>query len=291
MTLPFDGAISKFFNEDIPENVQNAIRNAGKNDILAATYPYERRMKRAAYDETMERLQVELVKLQAWVHSEGKRVAIVFEGRDAAGKGGTIKRFRENLNPRICKTVALSKPTEEERGQWYFQRYIKELPTEGQITLFDRSWYNRGVVEHVFGFCSVKERELFFKQVTDFERMLVEDDVILIKLWLNVGRAEQLRRMLQREGDKLKQWKLSGIDVKGLHKWDAYTQAIAETFEKSDHKDARWTVIRSDDKRRARIAALKRVLNTIQYKTKNDRVADRPDAQICGGVDKWSVSD
>ena len=221
MTLPFDGAISKFYKEEIPDGVRDAIRHAGKNDILAQSYPYDERMDRDDYEDTMERLQVELMKLQAWVKNEGKRVAIVFEGRDASGKGGTIKRFRENMNPRNCKIVALSKPTEDERGQWYFQRYVKHMPTAGQITLFDRSWYNRGVVEDVFGFCSIGERQHFFTQTPDFEKMLVDDGIILIKLWLNVGRAEQLRRMLAREKDKLKQWKLSSIDVDGLHKWDA----------------------------------------------------------------------
>ncbi|RLJ41649.1 polyphosphate kinase 2 [Litoreibacter meonggei] len=288
MTLPFDGAISKFYKEEIPDGVREAIRNAGKNDILAQSYPYDERMDRDDYDDTMKRLQVELMKLQAWVRKEGKRVAIVFEGRDASGKGGTIKRFRENMNPRNCKIVALSKPTEEERGQWYFQRYVKHMPTAGQITLFDRSWYNRGVVEDVFGFCSVGERQHFFAQVPDFEKMLVDDGIILIKLWLNVGRAEQLRRMLAREKDKLKQWKLSSIDVEGLHKWDAYSRAISETFDATDTAHARWTVIRSDDKRRARISALRKVLNSIQYANKDDSIAIRPDAKICGGVDMWS---
>lgn len=288
MTLPFDGAISEFYKKEIPDNVREAIRNAGKNDILAQSYPYDRRMDRDDYEDTMKRLQVELMKLQAWVKKEGKRVAIVFEGRDASGKGGTIKRFRENMNPRICKTVALSKPTEDERGQWYFQRYIKHMPNAGQITLFDRSWYNRGVVEDVFGFCSIPQRTHFFKQTPDFEKMLVDDGVILIKLWLNVGRAEQLRRMLARESDQLKQWKLSSIDVDGLSKWDAYSRAISETFDATDSSHARWTVIRSDDKRRARISALRKVLNTIPYDNKDDSIAVRPDAKICGGVDMWS---
>lgn len=287
MTLPFDGAISKFYNEDIPEGVREAIRMAGKNDILAQDFPFEKRMDRDDYEDTMKRLQIEMVKLQSWVKAEGKRVAIVFEGRDASGKGGTIKRFRENLNPRSCKVVALSKPSDEERGQWYFQRYIKHMPTEGQITLFDRSWYNRGVVEDVFGFCSVKERALFFKQVPEFEKMLVDDGIILIKLWLNVGRAEQLRRMLSREKDKLKQWKLSKIDIEGLQKWDHYSEAIAETFEATDTPHAPWTVIRSDDKRRARINAMRRVLNGILYDNRDDSVAIRPNEDICGGVDIW----
>ena len=288
MSKPFDGAISKFYNEAIPDGVREAIRTASKKDILAESYPFDERMDRDDYEDTMAKLQIELVKLQAWVKSEGKRVAIVFEGRDASGKGGTIKRFRENLNPRSCKVVALSKPTDEERGQWYFQRYIKHMPTEGQITLFDRSWYNRGVVEDVFGFCTVKERQLFFQQVPDFEKMLVDDGVHLIKLWLNVGRAEQLRRMLARESDPLKHWKLSRIDVEGLEKWDAYSKAISETFDKTDTRHARWTVVRSDDKRRARINAIRRVLNTIHYDNRDDSVAIRPNAEMTGGVEMWN---
>ena len=288
MTLPFDGAISKFYNEDIPKHVHDAIRYASKDDILAESYPYDERMDRDDYEDTIKRLQVELVKMQAWVKSTGARVAIVFEGRDASGKGGTIKRFRENLNPRVCKTVALSKPNDEERGQWYFQRYVKHMPTEGQITLFDRSWYNRGVVEHVFGFCSIGQREHFFDQVQNFEKMMTQDGILLFKLWLNVGRAEQLRRFLSREKDKLKQWKLSNIDIEGLKKWDEYSQAIEETLERSDSGHAPWTVVRSDDKRRARINSIRSVLNRIPYDNKDDSIAIRPNDKIVGGKEMWS---
>lgn len=286
MTLPFDGAISSFY-DTAPKAIHDAIKHAEKGHILDPSYPYEQQMKRKAYDTAMAALQIELVKLQAHVKETGARMAIVFEGRDAAGKGGTIKRFRQNMNPRITRTVALSKPSDRESGEWYFQRYIQHLPTEGEVVLFDRSWYNRGVVEQVFEFCSNAEREAFFKQVPSFEQMLVDDGIILVKLWLNVGRAEQLRRFLAREADPLKQWKLSWIDVEGLNRWDAYTAAIGETFERSNSPHAPWTVIRSDDKRRARISALSTVLRQIQYAGRIDTVLDGIDPKICGETSIW----
>jgi len=229
---PFDGAISTFFAKDAPDNIRETIKSAGKNDILDHSYPYDRRKGRKDYENLLEYLQIELVKMQSWAKQTGARIAVVFEGRDAAGKGGTIKRFRENMNPRVARVVALPKPTEKEHSEWYFQRYIKHMPSAGKIVFFDRSWYNRGVVEQVFGFCTAAQRSRFFAQVNGFEKMLVDDGIILVKLWLNVGRAEQLRRFLDRESDRLKQWKLSGIDVKGLYKWDAYTAAIHETMDK-----------------------------------------------------------
>ncbi|MEO9824946.1 MAG: polyphosphate kinase 2 [Paracoccaceae bacterium] len=287
MTLPFDGAISAFHDDDAPKEVRAAIKDAGKKDILSDDYPYDKEMSTSDYEEEIEALQLELVKFQADVKETGKRVVIVFEGRDAAGKGGTIKRFRENLNPRVARTVALSKPSDREAGEWYFQRYVNQLPTEGEIVLFDRSWYNRGVVEHVFGFCEPQERDHFFRQVPEFENMLVDEGIILKKLWLNVGRAEQLRRFLKREKDPLKQWKLSWIDVEGLKKWDAYSDAIAETFDKSHSDHAPWTIVRSDDKKRARLAAIRSVLADIDYAGKG-KIA-KPDAKICGGPDVWNA--
>ena len=287
MTLPFDGAISRYHDEDAPKAVRKAIKSAGKRDILSDSYPYDAEMDKDDYETEIAHLQLELVKLQADVKATGKRLVVVFEGRDAAGKGGTIKRFRENLNPRVAGVVALSKPSDREAGQWYFQRYVNRLPTEGEITLFDRSWYNRGVVEHVFGFCEPEERQQFFTQVPEFERMLVDEGIILKKLWLNVGRAEQLRRFLKREKDPLKQWKLSWIDVEGLSKWDAYTDAIAETFERTHSTHAPWTIVRSDDKKRARLAAIRAVLQDIDYAGKG-RIAP-PDAKICGGPDLWNA--
>ena len=283
LAKPFDGAISAFFENEAPDDVRKLAGKSGKKAIRSPNYPYDAPMDKGEYEETMEALQIELVKLQSWIKSSGARIAVVFEGRDAAGKGGTIKRFRENLNPRGARVVALSKPTDVERGQWYFQRYIQHLPTEGEIVFFDRSWYNRGVVEKVFGFCTDEQRARFFQQVPKFETMLANDGITLFKLWLNVGRAEQLARFLKRESDPLKQWKLSGIDVKGLSRWDAYTQAITETFAASHHDNARWTVIRSDGKKRARIAAIRTVLSALDYDGKDPDVACAPDDAITGG--------
>lgn len=287
MTLPFDGAISAFHDNEAPEEVREAIASAGKKDILSDDYPYDKVMSTSDYEDEIDALQLELVRFQADVKESGKRVVIVFEGRDAAGKGGTIKRFRENLNPRVARTVALSKPSDREAGEWYFQRYINQLPTEGEIVLFDRSWYNRGVVEHVFGFCEPEERQHFFTQTPAFEEMLVDEGIILKKLWLNVGRAEQLKRFLKREKDPLKQWKLSWIDVEGLKKWDAYSAAISETFERTHSDHAPWTIVRSDDKKRARIAAIRAVLSDIDYVGKGN--IKEPDAKICGGPDIWNA--
>ena len=287
MTLPFDGAISKFFNEEAPEAVRAAIRDNSRKAIITASYPYAKRMKRAEYEAAMAALQSELVKCQAWVKDTGARVAVVFEGRDAAGKGGAIKRMRENLNPRIANIVALSKPSDREATQWYFQRYISHLPAGGEITLFDRSWYNRAVVEHVFEFCTPEQRVSFFWQLPEFEEMLVDEGIHFAKIWLNVGRAEQLRRFISREKDPLKQWKLSWIDVEGLKRWDAYSDAIEETFARSHNDNAPWTVIRSDDKRRARIAVIRSVLSQIDYDGKDASVACAPDDKICGGPEMW----
>lgn len=287
MSRPFDGAITKFHDEDAPKGIRDAIAKAGKREILSDSYPYDKEMAKDDYEDAIADLQLELVKLQSDVKDTGKRIVIVFEGRDAAGKGGTIKRFRENLNPRVARVVALSKPSDREAGEWYFQRYVSRLPTKGEIVLFDRSWYNRGVVEHVFDFCTPKQRQHFFRQVPDFEKMLLDDGVILKKIWLNVGRAEQLRRFMKRERDPLKQWKLSWIDVEGLKKWDAYTDAIRETFEASHTNHAPWTIVRSDDKKRARLAAIRSVLHDLDYAQKGKVAA--PDSSICGGLDVWDA--
>ncbi|NRB05200.1 MAG: polyphosphate kinase 2 [Rhodobacteraceae bacterium] len=289
MSLPFDGAISAFYDTEAPNEIRNAIRDGGKSDILSPSYPYDSRMDRDDYEDQMAALQIELVKLQAWANATGARIAVVFEGRDAAGKGGTIKRFRENLNPRSARVVALSKPTETEQGQWYFQRYIKHLPTKGEIVFFDRSWYNRGVVEKVFGFCTDEQRGHFFAQVPQFEAMLKDEGIHLVKLWMNVGRAEQLRRFLKRESDPLKQWKLSWIDVEGLKKWEDYTKAISETLQKTHTTDAPWTIVRSDDKRRARLTAIRAVLAGLSYDGKNGKAVHAPDPKICGGPDIWDA--
>ncbi|MEM8800631.1 MAG: polyphosphate kinase 2 [Pseudomonadota bacterium] len=287
MDLPFDGGISRFAKEDAPKAVQDAIKGAGKNDILNPDYPYDRRWNKDDYQSALEALQIELVRMQAWARETGQRIAIVFEGRDAAGKGGTIKRLRENLNPRGAKLVALSKPTDVEAAQWYFQRYIAHLPAQGEITIFDRSWYNRGVVEHVFGFCTPQQRELWFKQVPEFEHMLVQEGIKLFKIWLNVGQATQLKRFLDRESDPLKQWKLSWIDVDGLAKWNAYTSAIGETLDRTHTSEAPWTIIRSDDKRRARVQAIRSVLTQLDYARKDTDALGTVDEDVAGGPDLW----
>ena len=289
MELPFDGAISAFFQNDAPETVRNAIKRGEKGDILNPSYPHSERLARKVYERQLDALQIELVKMQAWLKESGHRVVMVFEGRDAAGKGGTIKRFRENLNPRGARVVALSKPSDAERSQWYFQRYVDHLPSAGEITFFDRSWYNRGVVEKVFGFCTDAQRERFFAQVNPFEDALVDDGITLIKFWLNVGRAEQLRRFLDREKDPLKQWKLSSIDVKGLARWDAYSDAISETLTRTHSDVAPWTIIRSDDKRRARLNAIRHLLHQLDYDRKDKGALGAIDESVCGGPDIWDA--
>ncbi|WP_299663459.1 polyphosphate kinase 2 [uncultured Ruegeria sp.] len=289
MTKSEQGAIESFYHNDAPKSVRMAIEGANKGEILNPTYPYPKKMKSKAYNQQMEDLQIELVKMQRWVKDTNQRIAILFEGRDAAGKGGTIKRFRENLNPRGARNVALSKPSDAERSQWYFQRYISHLPSAKEIVFFDRSWYNRGVVENVFGFCTNQERERFFRQVLPLENGFKNDGIHMFKFWLNVGRAEQLNRFLARETDLLKQWKLSPIDVAGLHKWEEYSQSIAETLTRSHSEDCPWTIIRSDDKKRARLAAIRTVLNGLDYDGKNFDVVGTPDENICGGPEIWDA--
>ncbi|UXU74903.1 MULTISPECIES: polyphosphate kinase 2 [unclassified Paracoccus (in: a-proteobacteria)] len=281
--LPYVGAISAYLERDAPADLRKMLQDADKDAILDPGYPYREQMKSRDYDAAMQGLQVQLVRLMRDVIHTGKRVVVLFEGRDAAGKGGTIERVRENLNPRSAYIVALPKPDEREAGQWYFQRYVDWLPAQGEIALFDRSWYNRGVVERVFGFSSATQRETFFRQLPLFEDMLVDDGIVLVKLWLNVGRAEQLRRFLDRERDPLKQWKLSPIDVDGLAKWDDYTQAIRDTLTRSHTGIAPWTVIRADDKRRARIAAIQTILRAVDFAGRDDAIIGQPDPLIAGG--------
>jgi polyphosphate kinase 2 len=244
-------------------------------------YPYRNLMSRRAYEKQKYRLQVELLKLQAWVRETGQRLVILFEGRDAAGKGGTIKRFMEHLNPRGARVVALEKPSERERGQWYFQRYVGHLPTAGEIVLFDRSWYNRAGVERVMGFCTPREYDEFMQQVPAFERHLSQGGTHVIKLWFSVSRAEQRRRFKEREIHPLKQWKLSPVDLASLDKWDAYTEAKEAMFAHTDSADTPWTVVRSDCKKRARLNAMRYVLHRLPY-------ANR-DLKAIGAVDPFIV--
>ena len=289
MDLPFDGAISKYFEHDAPKEVRHRIEDGKKHSVLNPDYPYDRDMGAADYETGMAKLQIELVKMQAWVKAKGQRVVILFEGRDAAGKGGNIKRFTENLNPRGARVVALPKPTEAEATQWYFQRYIAHLPSAGEITFFARSWYNRAVVEHVFGFCTPERRELFFRQVRPFEQALVADGIHLFKFWITIGQAEQLKRFLAREQDPVKHWKLSRIDVEGLAMWDQYSAAISEMFLRSHAELSPWTVIRGDDKRRARLATIRHVLHALPYAQKDKHAIGPADPLICGGPDLYDA--
>ncbi|MDO5632819.1 MAG: polyphosphate kinase 2 [Paracoccus sp. (in: a-proteobacteria)] len=282
-TIPYVGDITAFLEKAAPKDIRKAIESAGKHDILDPGYPYDQEMDKDNYKRRMDQLQLQLVRMLFDINHTGKRLVVVFEGRDAAGKGGTIEVMRGNLNPRSAYIVALPKPTEREAGQWYFQRYVDWLPAAGEMALFDRSWYNRGVVERVFGFSNVQQRDAFFRQLPAFEQSLVDDGIVLVKLWLNVGRAEQLRRFLDRENDPLKQWKLSGIDVNGLGLWDDYTAAIQDTLSRSHSPLAPWSVIRSDDKRRARIAAIQTVLHAVDFAGKDEQIIGIPDPAICGG--------
>ncbi len=251
-------------------------------DWRDGAYPYRNLMLRRNYEEQKYKLQVELLKLQAWVKDTKQKVVILFEGRDAAGKGGAIKRFMEHLNPRGARVVALEKPSEFERGQWYFQRYVNHLPTSGEIVMFDRSWYNRAGVERVMGFCSKEEYSEFMRQVPEFERMLARNGIHLIKFWFSVSREEQRRRFKERKVHPLKQWKLSPIDLASLDKWEDYTKAKESMFFHTDTADAPWTVIKSDCKKRARLNAMRYVLHKLPYANKDVRLIGNLDALIVG---------
>lgn len=252
------------------------------DDWRSAVYPYRNRLSRKSYERQKYRLQVELLKLQAWVKETGQRVVILFEGRDAAGKGGTIKRFMEHLNPRGARVVALEKPNQEELGQWYFQRYLKHLPTAGEIVLFDRSWYNRAGVERVMGFCSETEYSTFMHQAPEMERHLVNSGIHLIKLWFSVSQDEQRRRFKERKLHPLKQWKLSPIDLASLDKWDEYTTAKEAMFFHTDHSECPWIVVKSNCKKRARLNAMRYVLNSMAYAGKDSNNASQTDPLIVG---------
>jgi polyphosphate kinase 2 len=247
-------------------------------------YPYATRLTEKEYLARVKPLQVELLKAQAWVKDANERVVILFEGRDAAGKGGTIKRFMEHLNPRAARVVALEKPTERERTQWYFQRYVEHLPAGGDIVFFDRSWYNRAGVERVMGFCSPSEYLEFMRQAPELERMLTRSGLRLFKFWFSVTRDEQLKRFEARETDPLKQWKLSPIDKASLDKWDDYTEAKEAMFFYTDTADAPWTIVKSNDKRRARLEAMRFFLHALPYAGKDEAVVHAPDPLIVGGA-------
>jgi polyphosphate kinase 2 len=251
-------------------------------DTWREDYPYSKKLHRGHYEEAKRALQIELLKLQRSVKAMQNRLVILFEGRDAAGKGGTIKRFTENLNPRGAHIVALDKPTEREQTEWYLQRYITHLPSAGEIVMFDRSWYNRAGVERVMGFCGQDEAMEFLREAPEFERMLARDGIILIKFWFSVSRAEQLRRFVRRQLNPVKRWKLSPIDLASLDKWDDYTEAKESMFFYTDVADAPWTVVKSNDKKRARLEAMRYVLSQIDYEDKDESAVGLPDPLIVG---------
>ena len=257
-----------------PEQIEELFRSG--------RYPYKTKIRKAAYEAHKEELQVELLKVQNWVKLTGQRIIVICEGRDAAGKGGTIKRFMEHLNPRAARIIALEKPTDHERGQWYFQRYIKHLPSEGEMVFFDRSWYNRAGVERVMSFCDSLEYLEFMRQVPDLERMLARSGIRLFKYWFSVTQEEQERRFTARSKDPLKQWKLSPIDQQSRDKWTQYTDAKEAMFFYTDTADAPWTIVKSDDKKRARLNCMQHFLSKLDYPDKAHKIVDGPDPLIVG---------
>lgn len=266
--------------ETAPPIDESNIRTADIIGFEQGEYPYAKRLKRSVYEREKAALQVELLKAQHWIQETEQKIVLLFEGRDAAGKGGTIKRFTEHLNPRNARVVALNKPSVEERGQWFFQRYVKHLPTSGEMVLYDRSWYNRAGVERVMDFCQPAEYLEFMRQTPDFERMLVRSGIKLFKYWFSVTRDEQRSRFEARETDPLKQWKLSPIDRASFDKWDNYTEAKEAMFFYTDTADAPWTVIRSNDKKRARINCMRHFLSGLNYPGKDEKIVSPPDPKI-----------
>jgi polyphosphate kinase 2 len=254
----------------------------GAEAFRSGGYEYGKKLNRAKYEKTLINLQIELVKMQAWLQDTGERIVMVFEGRDAAGKGGTINAFRAYMNHRHARTIALSKPTETERGQWYYQRYVSHFPTDGDLVMFDRSWYNRAGVEPVMGFCSEDQHQKFLQETPDFEKMIVREGIHFFKIWLNVGQEMQLKRFHDRRHNPLKAWKLSPIDLKALDKWDDYTNARDAMLNETHSAHAPWTIVRSNDKRRARINAIRHVLNEVPYKNKDKQAIGKIDDKIVG---------
>lgn len=256
-------------------------------DISKGVFPYLHNYDDALYKEELYALQVELLKMQRYVKDAGLKIAVIFEGRDAAGKGSTISRFTQNINPRGARVVALPKPTDAQAGQWYFQRYVAQLPSPGEVVFFDRSWYNRAVVEPVMGFCRTEQTQLFLNEVPAFERSLVEHGIHLTKFWLDVSRDEQKRRFKQRRVDPVRRWKLSPVDIASLDRWDDYTAAIEEMFRKTESPVAPWTIIRSDDKRRARLNAIRVFLHSIEYAEKDEEQIGPVDGLIVKSVPEY----
>ncbi len=248
--------------------------------LVSGDYPYEKKLGRRTYERRLLALQIELVKLQTHLAANGERIIMVFEGRDAAGKGGAIKRYTQNINPRQARVVALPKPSDRERSQWYFQRYVSHLPIAGETVLFDRSWYNRAVVEPVLGFCTPAQTAAFLNEAPDFERMLTNDGIYLFKFWLNISRLMQMKRFHQRRHDPLKNWKLSPVDLIALGKWDDYTKARNEMLKRTHGEQAPWMVIRANDKRRARLEIISHVLLAMNYKGRDEKQIGDSDRQI-----------
>jgi polyphosphate kinase 2 len=285
-TPPYEGPVAELSGYRVADDDDDdpVLLNADGTpvDTWREEYPYDERLPRPLYDHDKRLLQIELLKLQYWCKDTGERLVVLFEGRDAAGKGGTIKRFMEHLNPRGASVVALEKPNERESTQWYYQRYIKHLPAAGEIVLFDRSWYNRAGVERVMGFCTRAEYLEFMRQTPDFERMLVRSGIHLVKFWFSVTQKEQRTRFAIRQVDPVRQWKLSPMDVESLDKWDEYTEAKEAMFFYTDTADAPWTVVKSNDKKRARLEAIRYVLNRFDYEDKDTEIVGTPDLNIVG---------
>ena len=274
--------LEEFVVHDADDDPVLVRRDGRPVDTFREYYPYDERMSRKEYEREKRRLQIELLKLQNWMKASGDRLVILFEGRDAAGKGGTIKRFMEHLNPRGATVVALEKPSERESTQWYFQRYVEHLPAAGEIVLFDRSWYNRAGVERVMGFCSADEYREFMRQAPAFERMLTRSGMHLVKFWFSVSRNEQRTRFAVRKVDPVRQWKLSAMDLESLDKWDEYTEAKETMFFYTDTPEAPWTVVKSNDKKRARLEAMRYLLNRFDYDDKDTDAVGGPDEKIVG---------
>ncbi len=277
LKLKIDGK-KRTFNIDDPK-LPDWIEDGA---LASGGYPYRDKMDNDEYAETLEKLQIELVKMQYWLQETGGRVVCVFEGRDAAGKGGTIFNLRQFMNPRTARNVALPKPSETERGQWYFQRYVSHFPTAGEFITFDRSWYNRAGVETVLGFCTPEQHESFLEEVPGFERLIVADGIHFFKFWLSIGQIMQLKRFHDRRHSPLKNWKFSPIDIQGAEKWDAYTKARDEMMARTHTAYAPWTIVRSNDKRRARIAVIRRILLALPYKGRDVDVIGNEDSLIIG---------
>ncbi len=277
LKLKIDGKKRTFNIDDpkLPDWIEDSALTSGD-------FPYTEKLPNSEYADTLERLQIELVKMQYWLQDTGGRVMCVFEGRDAAGKGGTIFNLRQYMNPRSARNVALPKPSETERGQWYFQRYVSHFPTTGEFLTFDRSWYNRAGVEPVLGFCTPEQHESFLEEVPRFERMIVADGIHFFKFWLNIGQTMQLKRFHDRRHSPLKNWKFSPIDIEGAKKWDDYTKARDKMFGRTHTEHAPWTIVRANDKRRARIAVIRRILLSLPYKGRDLDVIGNEDALIIG---------